>query len=475
MIVNNWRLSILALALAASGGMVAYDAGAATTVTTILPITPVSSGNVADFETPIDFANGSVYTVNVELPQGGTPGINLLTVVRKGTPVNGTWQWQATTVENRTMDDTYHAVGSIAVDNTGYVHVVYNMHNMPWQYSVSTQPYSINAFTFKGEPLTLAQLGAVKFLNQTNFPNFGSAAIPGTQVTYPAFFKDRNGELYVTYRFAAYPKLTWAQRVYSCGIAHYNTTTKLWNAIGGSIPVTAVDGNTPAGQPPVTSVTAFCSTPGSWGLRVRLQFDAQNMMHVVWGWEDYTVFALSQQPSTLFQYATSSDGGQTFQNDSGATYTLPIAQSAGESIEELPPGQEAQPGMVQDASNKTYVVLPPPSSPFQFLTWNSGTSSWAIAGASPWGAPDVESDGQGGLIAFASGPTILRSPSGNVAGPWTGAYAEKDTWGYPKVVYVPSQKAFYARYMKCTGWVPSGGGTVLSQGTCNIRILQVQL
>ena len=96
---------------------------------------------------------------------------------------------------------------------------------MPWQYSVSHQPGSVDAFDFRGEALSLnsAFRPAVEYLNQTPFPGLGKAAIPGMQITYPTFFADRKGDLWVTYRFALKPNRDWSQRTYGCGIARYDT------------------------------------------------------------------------------------------------------------------------------------------------------------------------------------------------------------------------------------------------------------
>ena len=89
-------------------------------------------------------------------PKGLPLGINLRTVVRQGKRgADDNWTWIVKTIENRTLDSPWHTVPSIAVDHQNFVHVAYNMHNMPWQYSVSRQPGSLDAFDFRGEAFSL--------------------------------------------------------------------------------------------------------------------------------------------------------------------------------------------------------------------------------------------------------------------------------------------------------------------------------
>lgn len=181
----------------------------------VLPTFDVAPSNINSFNTPVAYWQGDVYTANVE-PGMGMPGIHLKTVVRKCALGNAaSCTWESKVVDDATLDDMYHTQPSIAVDRAGYVHVAYNMHHMPWQYSVSTRPGDISTFNFMGEPITAAQKALVKLANQTPFFSIGKAAIAGNQITYPAFYYDQNRDLYVTYRFATRPKLAFADRAYA--------------------------------------------------------------------------------------------------------------------------------------------------------------------------------------------------------------------------------------------------------------------
>lgn len=168
----------------------------------VLPTFDVAPSNINSFNTPVAYWQGDVYTANVE-PGMGMPGIHLKTVVRKCALGNAaSCTWESKVVDDATLDDMYHTQPSIAVDRAGYVHVAYNMHHMPWQYSVSTRPGDISTFNFMGEPITSAQKALVKLANQTPFFSIGKAAIAGNQITYPAFYYDQNRDLYVTYRYS---------------------------------------------------------------------------------------------------------------------------------------------------------------------------------------------------------------------------------------------------------------------------------
>ena len=140
-------------------------------------VLPIHSTIIKDFETdpsivnvfstPITFFGNSIFTVRVEPPQGESNQINLRTVISKGIiGPNGQWKWTSYTIENRTLEDKYHTQPSLIVDKKGYIHVAYNMHNMPWQYSISKKPEDISEFVFKGEFIDYDTLRKVKHENK---------------------------------------------------------------------------------------------------------------------------------------------------------------------------------------------------------------------------------------------------------------------------------------------------------------------
>lgn len=470
-----WLRRGAASAIVAAGVFVAGARGAsAVTVSEIYPPTPLPPGGFGDFQTPIDVYQGAVYEADVEAPPSPTV-LNLHTVVRKGVQTaSGGWQWTETIVEPNTADDPWHTQPSLAVDKQGYIHVAYNMHNMPWQYSVSAKPGDISSFVFRGEKVTPGQLATLEVTNQNISKYFGSAAIPGTMITYPVFAKDRNGELYISYRFAEKPgQSAQVDQVFAGAVAHYDTNAKQWQAIGGSVPVTSADGITPSGSPPVTSVTAFASTWGQWVDNLQLFFDHSNAMHAVWDWEDYR---LGDNRPLTFTHAYSTTQGASFARESGSGLALPVVMGASDTIVTTNPGQQSTASLVQDATGRLGYVAVAPGTGYQDYVWNASAAQWSILGKSPLGTWMVREDGVGGLVAIGTGPIIQRSPSGALSGPWTTIYSENDGWSYPMLATDPASKAVYIRLQKCVGFVarPLPGSTP-SQGTCQMRILRVGL
>jgi putative BNR repeat neuraminidase len=384
----------------------------------VLTELPASASNINDFATPVAWHDGEVYTVNVEPPDGASTGFNLRTVVRKGSRnESGAWQWSAHLIEPHTLDDPWHTTASIAVDRRGYVHVAYNMHNMPWQYAVSERPQDISRFVFRGDVLTEAQLLAVKSRNETLFPTQGAAAIPGNQVTYPAFFQDRRGELFVTYRFATRPKRAYRDRAYAAGIAAYDVETRRWNPIGWPVEVGGGDTEPAPGQGRATSV-AFAVSPGWWPSPPQLWFDQRNGMHVTWLWRRGSAGKDHTRPS----YAYSPDGGARFFKSDGSPYTGPITPDTAEVFIHGSRGHEMKfygfSSLTTDPAGATLLVaVSPLDGPSQFVRRDGTTRQWSDLFPVPQSAHRVASLGDGRIWAVAEGPIILTHPWDPDAGP----------------------------------------------------------
>ena len=438
----------------------------------ISPPFQVAPTNVGTFQNAVWAAGGAVYTANVE-PAEGTPlGINLRTVVRQGKRgADDNWTWIVKTIENRTLDSPWHTVPSIAVDHENFVHVAYNMHNMPWQYSVSRQPGSLDAFDFRGEALSLIQLGAVQYLNQTPFPALGSAAIPGTQITYPTFYMDRKGDLWVTYRFALKPNRDWSERTYGCGIARYNSAHRSWTAVGGKVPVGLKDASLASSSNGAADVTAFCSNPGWWANDIRLWFDDANTMHVVWCWSDYITSSDEHKRREFHAYARSSDGGQTFTHSDGKAYKLPIDLQSSELVSPTPDHYGGT-SVTVDRGGNPVVAIQRHDEPFRITRLDANTHRWTQPEASPSGASVIINDGKGKLWAFAGGPTIFRATD-QAPFYWSKVH-EEDGWDHPKVFYAADEDAFYLRLMKCEETkIPVKSGDS-AQSECTGKVSQFQ-
>lgn len=442
-----------------------YQPHANQLVEEVLPPLDVALANRGDFQTSLAYHNGAVYTVNVEpvLPSTGT---NLHTVIRKGVRgTDGLWTWQSKILEDRTIDDQYHTQASLAVDKYGYIHVAFNMHNMPWQYMISSKPGDIANFEFHGESVSDDEIAEVKHSNRTPFPFYGTASIPGTQVTYPAFFHDRNNDLYITYRFALKPKRAWKDRVYGCGIARYDAGAREWNAIGGEIMLSIEDATFKDSR---RSVKTVCAQPEQWANRLRLAFDDKNNMHLVWAWYDYTAFARDQKPAPVLAYAFSTDSGETFQRSDGTSYTLPISAVASEVVLSLAPGEHSRPQVISHRG-VTSIFATPSGGPYQFLAYDLERRSWKTFAQVPASTHTVISD-EKSIWAFATGPQVFKADA--IDSNWNVVVAEQDRWGYIVPIYVDQARAIFLQMMKCEN---SHQALSTSDGKCKIRILRLAI
>lgn len=259
----------------------------ATQIELVMPPTPVSAtGDRAVFSTPMDYRKGHLVVAQVEPADAQTPAGYLRTVVRHGTRDGaGGWRWTSTVIERRTIHDPYHTQPSVAFDRDGYLHVVYNMHHVPWQYLLSIHPYQTDAFIFAGEAVTQADLDIVRLRNQTHhFTSSGKARIPGNQITYPAFTKDRQGELYVTYRYATKPARGWEERAFAIGLAKYDPVSRQWYPLAEPRALSQGDAVLPTGQNGATH--PFIFDERFLPYLVTVAFDQDNTLHAIWTWWD---------------------------------------------------------------------------------------------------------------------------------------------------------------------------------------------
>ena len=398
------------------------------------------------FSTPIVFFNNAIYSVRVETPSETPNKINLVTKISKGTPrSNGQWQWSSTVIEDRTLDDMYHTQPSLEIDKNGYIHVAYNMHNMPWQYSVSKKPEDISEFVFKGEYLDEDTLKKVKYENKTPFPNLGSAAIPGTQITYPAFFKDRNGDIYISYRFATKPKRPWKERGFAGGLAKYDTSTEKWTSIGGAMWLSEDDATVTAGQAAVVYPFAYFDKWSVYG--IRLFFDQDNSMHCVWEWREGGAGPDCSLPS----YAFSSDGINFLKADKVTGYTLPIDKDLVDTCsKDLPIDKIYSPvEFAVDPAKQPIMFISQYKASRIIVTYDPVTQKWKKTGATPWGATNIFIDDNGNQWAFATGLSVLRKMSTEDS--WHVIYEDSDGFGWAKPSVVPSEKGFLVQTYSSDG------------------------
>ena len=382
----------------------------------ILDALTVSTSQINTQMTPLATADGYVYTANIEHgPNGDEDGVTLHTVVRKGRQnTNGSWSWESVLVEDRTVFDQWHTAPSIEIDKDGQVHVVYNMHNIPWQYKRTSQPHDIQSFEFHGQYVSQEQIDLWKFNNSTSFPSFGFAEIPGTQITYPRFEKDPNGELYLTYRFASRPKRSWPERTFATGLAEYSRAEQSWTAIGEPLNVTSADFDFHP-DAPLTS-TAFAAKTGWTAYHPSMVFDNQSGIGVLMLWRSGTAGASTSKPCFAW-----SDNKLDFETLEGVSLALPLqpeecsnlGYSDSKSFYNVADSE-------MDSQGNIYLTLSPTDSSSLLLSYSASTGQWKEE-ESPSGASEIFVDMEDNLWAVSSGPKVHKRTSST--GAWQEIYS----------------------------------------------------
>lgn len=415
-------------------------------VETMLPETKVDrEGDRNVFATPFAYRGGHLFTVHVEPSSGeGKEGVNLRTVVRHGSrQSDGTWVWIERIIENRTIRDPWHTQSSIGLDRDGYIHVAYNMHNMPWQYSVSTHPMDISKFEFRGQPVTMSDIETVHFENRTPFKAIGTAAIQGTQVTYPSFYQDVGGDLYITYRFALKPARSWEQRAFAGGLSRYDTLSRQWVPTGGPVHISNADALLGAGKASVTLYPFSFQDTYSVYLTT-LGFDAKGGIHAFWNWRPGGAGMDTISPS----YAFSPDAQQFFRSD-GVAYKLPIGLAESDIV--VPPtlaNSFYAPKSVAVMPNGDPVVLIQPLTGGRLLiSLDRSSQRWRPPEPAPDSASEIIVDRQGRLWAFASGLRVFVRQS--LSKPWEIVGEIGDKLCYPRVKYYPEESRFVVHAKSC--------------------------
>lgn len=416
------------------------------TILSDLPVDVEGERNV--FAQPFAYRNGMVFTVHVEppaTPRTGKEDMNLRTVVRKGQrQEDGSWRWEEKLIEPRTLRDMWHTQASIALDRNGYVHVAYNMHNMPWQYAVSRRPYDIGEFEFRGQAVSDEELATVKFRNKTPFPDIGNAAIPGNQVTYPMFFTDRDGELYLTYRYSLKPARAWERRGFSGGIARYDVERRVWEQIGGPVVIGRDDAALPRDAKTATQ-RPFAYDDGHTVYLITLAFDRDNGMHAFWNWRPEGAGMDTIKPS----YAYSRDG-RNFQRSDGSAYTLPISFKAAEPIAGSADtrGYYAPKSVAVLDDGTPMAIVQPLTGGREVHTYDKQRQHF-VSEPAPAAAAEIAVDRQGRQWAFATGLRVfMREQPGTT---WTEVGQLGSNQCYPRVRYYAAESRFVVHTTSCDG------------------------
>ncbi len=416
------------------------DVGAVSKILTDLPVS-TSQTNVQ--QSSIDSSGRYLYTANVEPgPNGDAIGVPLRTVLRQGYQrSDNSWEWKSIIVDDRTMHNRWHTAPSVAVDKTGAIHVAYNMHNLPWQYKKSDRAHDITSMAFKGQQITDTELKLVEEKNQTRFPTLGSAAIPGNQITYPAFYKDKNDDLYVTYRFAAAPKRSFSERAMSTGIAFYDSNSRVWSSIGAKYNHSDGDFDSHADAP--GAAIPFAGKRGWTSYLPKVVFSKQNNMIVSMFWRDGVAGRQVTMPCVVRTIS---------RNDvvdmKGGSMSLPIQPEQCGNLGIA--GDKAFYSIGSfaiDSEDNPYLLLSPTEGSRFISRYSAAEQRW-IEEEAPEGATEIFFDKDNNMYAIASGIKIFKRT--NVNAEWQKIYSEGSTRNcYPKVKMDASGKNAFIHTQSC--------------------------
>ena len=390
--------------------------GTAAGVTPLLVGADVSVSQRHTQQTPIATHDGNIYLTVIEPGPNGDDllATDLLTTVRKGEfDNNGTLHWQRVVIESRTANDAFHTTPAIGVDEEGYVHVAYNMHNFPWQYATSTDVADISSLEFRGQPITLAEIQRHQLQNRTTFPTLGSADLPGNQVTYPAFFNDRNGQLYASYRYAAKPARIFAERTLSVGVARYDVTTRQWTSLGGPLEFGAGDFE---GDDTATATLRSSASATGWTASFpQLTFGPSNEWTVSSMWIEGGPGSRTTRPCAFI-----TSDGTTFQTLTGEPAPMP---SRPEDCSNIDTGLAASQtfltlGNSTSDSLGNHHRLFAPDNVDRFISYWNGTA-WGVKEV-PRGAREIFFDSSDNLWALGHGLTVHVQVAGSTS--WNEVY-----------------------------------------------------
>ena len=396
-----------------------------------------SQGDRSVFATPIAYRDGHLALAQVEHPVAGDGSGYLQTVLYLGERyASGEWTWQSKVIESRTLNDPYHAQPSVAFDKHGFVHIAYNMHHVPWQYARSRRPLDVSDMAFLGESVSLAELNTIRLHNKTYFPGGGRAAIPGNQITYPAFFLDRQDDLYVTYRFASRPARAWEDRGYAVGLAKYDVAESRRRPLGGALKPARGD---VLGSPD-TRAKGFVRDERYLPYLVTLAFDASNGMHAVWTWWD-SLSGLARSKTLGPTHAFFPNAELIDVETSWASSRRVPGWPTGTLFNTAKAAAVAQNGDL-------LVIFEEHGRGRQLVRLIKETGDWGVPVPAPHGASKILVSRDGTEWGIASGLKVMhRRPGGAWSAPWRVGDGLCD----PAPVYSEEDNSIYVRAKNCQG------------------------
>ncbi|MDR3340379.1 MAG: BNR repeat-containing protein [Candidatus Symbiothrix sp.] len=213
---------------------------------------------------------------------------------------DSSWELKKTAYKGNTKDA--HNCISIMADGDGFLHLAWNHHNSPLNYTKSKYPLSLEL--------------EEKRQMTGNSEN---------KVTYPGFYKTADGNLFFLYRDGGSGNGNLVLNT-------YDVQTKTWTQLHDNL----IDGE---------------------GLRNaywQACTDKKGVIHLSWVWRETPDVATNHDMC----YARSADGGKTWTNSQGKKYSLPITAQTAEYANRIPQNSELinQTSMTADNDGNPYIA-----------------------------------------------------------------------------------------------------------------------
>lgn len=305
-----------------------------------------STSNFADYHMPIASSDDKVFIGYCV----GTQGDAQTEVAMRTAP--GEWSY-AIVDEYTTLDNT-HNVPSLIVDGHGYLHVAFDMHNSSWGYKVSLSPNTIED----------------GFGEENSNPS-----LPEGRNTYPRFWRDEKGKIYLTWRRKAPPaSVTPSRYAKSINFGVYDPTIGIWETVTDL-----------AYEDP--------HTDGEWVLgKAGVGIGGDGRVHLAFVWTPGLGGTWKGQDLT---YAYTDDNGKTWHKTDGSVYNLPITRDQADIIVSGNPDIRTQQYVLVDPENRPHIIF------------FDGNLNHIVLENGRWSTPQVVAMNTGGIDAGIDPSGIL--------------------------------------------------------------------
>lgn len=262
-------------------------------------ITPVAVGWAANSINTVAFRKNSIVTFR-DTQYIAFYDKDKYVVLGKRKSGEVSWEFKQTVFKGNVADA--HNSISIMIDGAGYLHIAWDNHGSPLNYSRSLQPGS----------LELSGKMQMTGLNET-------------KLTYPEFYKLMDGNLLFFYRDGASGKGNLV-------LNKYDIKKNQWTSVQTNL----VDGE------------------GKRNAYSQICVDARGIIHISWVWRESPDVATNHDMC----YAKSIDGGNSWQKSTGEKYSLPITAATAEYACRIPQKSELinQTSMCTDAMGNPYIA-----------------------------------------------------------------------------------------------------------------------